>query len=237
MQAIDVQKALRQRENREKGIFLQRFFKTAKGQYAEGDKFLGLTVPETRVVVKQFIDLSLDEIVKLLHSPWHEDRLCALLIMVAQTKTATPEYKKKLYEAYLDNTNYINNWDLVDCSAGYLVGPFLEDKSKAPLKKLAKSDKLFERRIAMISTFHYIYKGFPEEAFVIADILLHDKHDLIQKAVGWMLREIGKRCSRNVLVDYLDTRYKEMPRTMLRYSIEHFPEEMRQQYLKGKIAS
>ncbi len=234
--AIEVQVELRKHADPDRGIFLARFFKTGKGQYAEGDKFLGLSVPETRRVVKQFAQLPLNEVKKLLHSEWHEDRLCALLIMVAQFQaTSITTIQEAIYKLYLANTDHINNWDLVDCSAEHVIGAFLKARSKDELYILAHSDKLFERRIAIVATFHYIKSGNATETFKIADVLLADKQDLLHKAVGWMLREVGKRISPEDLKGYLASRYKRMPRTMLRYAIEHFPAPERQRYLKGLI--
>jgi len=213
------------------------FFKTGKGEYGEGDVFLGITMPEQRKAIKAFVNLPLEEVETLLQSPEHEYRMCALLIWVAQYKKANEEKRKLIYQKYLDNTQWINNWDLVDASAEHIVGPWLEqrkDKMKV-LESLAKSKSLWERRIAMLASFGYIKKGESKEAFAIAEILLEDKEDLIHKAVGWMLREIGKKCSIQEEETFLKKYYQRMPRTMLRYAIEHFPETKRQAYLKGKI--
>jgi 3-methyladenine DNA glycosylase AlkD len=238
----DLKKDLRMAANPEKAVFFPRFFKAGPGQYAEGDKFLGVTVPAQRAVAKKYANLSLQQIEKLLTSEWHEYRLTALLILVNRYKS---EYKngnkpaqKEIYDFYLAHTANINNWDLVDSSAGYIVGPWLEDHSDkmAVLTRLANSELLWERRIAMLATFHYIVnRGRADEALFVAEVLLHDNHDLIQKAVGWMLREVGKRVDHQLLVEWLKPRYKTMPRTMLRYAIEHFDAETRQRYLKGEI--
>lgn len=214
-----------------------RFFKTGKGEYGEGDVFIGITMPEQRKAIKQFIGLSLIEVEKLLQSVEHEFRMCALLILIAQYKKATLSDKEKIYDLYLRNTKWINNWDLVDVSAEYIVGDWLEKRNEKliVLTNLAQSKSLWERRIAILSTFNYIKKGSTSEAIEIAKILLDDNEDLMHKAVGWMLREIGKRCSITIEEDFLELHYKKMPRTMLRYAIEHFPEIKRQAYLKGLI--
>lgn len=232
-----LQSELRKLGNPEKAKNSSWFFKTGKGQYGEGDIFLGITMPEQRKIIKNYCNLSLDELRLLLRSPEHEFRMCALLILVAQYKKGTPEERKKIYTLYLQNTEWINNWDLVDTSAEHIVGPWL-DESKEKMKvltTLAKSRNIWERRIAMLSTFHYIKKGKSEEALAISKLLLQDEHDLIQKAVGWMLREIGKRCSLQEEENFLQKHYPKMPRTMLRYAIEHFPEIKRKAYLNGKI--
>lgn len=227
--------------NPEKAVFIQRFFKTGKGEYAESDVFLGLTVPQTRKIALKYKELSLEDITSLLQSIMHEERLLALLILVSQFTKADTTKQKTLAEFYLSQTKYINNWDLVDLSADKIVGEYLldsrlhgNDKTKI-LEQLAKSEHIWERRIAMISTAAFIRNGETEMTCKIADILLHDKHDLIQKAVGWMLREVGKRVSKDALVGYLKPRYKTMPRTTLRYAIEHFSPEVRKQYLAGTV--
>lgn len=236
MKGSDVQTALRAHIDPAKAAFYPRFFKTGPGQYGEGDKFLGITVPKTRAAIKPFRDLPLKEVEKLLLSEWHEDRLAALLILVWQYSRADQATQKEIYEFYLSHTNYINNWDLVDSSAEHIVGPYLDSRSdKMPvLMQLAKSESLWDRRIAILSTFHYIKKGRADETLAIADVLLHDSHDLIQKATGWMLREIGKRVDRSVLTDYLEIHAYDMPRTTLRYAIEHLPAEQRIRYLRMK---
>jgi len=212
----------------------QRFFKTEKGEYGEGDKFLGIRVPVLRKHAKRHNDLSLAGIKDLLRSPYHEERLCALFILVNRFSKGDAEEKSTIVELYLKHTKYINNWDLVDSSAHHIIGAYLEKKDKRPIYKLANSSDLWERRIAMLSTFHQIKKNDFDDALRIAKILKHDREDLIHKAVGWMLREIGKR---DVAVEkaFLKEHYKEMPRTMLRYAIEKFPEPDRKRYLVGKI--
>jgi 3-methyladenine DNA glycosylase AlkD len=213
---------------------LKRFFKTGKGQYGEGDIFLGIQVPSSRKIVRKYSGIPLEDVLRLLSSKIHEERLIALLIMVEKSRRADEAGKEILYKKYLENTQYINNWDLVDLSADKIVGCYLFDKPKDILYSLALSEDLWERRIAVLSTFDFIKKGVSAETLKIAKILLNDKHDLIHKAVGWMLREAGKRCSQEVLEQFLMTNYKQMPRTMLRYAIERLPETLRLQYLKGE---
>ena len=222
--------------NQEKAVFLQRFFKTGKGEYGEGDQFLGLTVPESRKIAVKYKDLPFFETGKLLVSKIHEYRLIALLILVNNFKTGDETGQKEIYKFYLDHTKYINNWDLVDLSADKIVGAYLLHRPRKILYTLARSQNLWERRIAMISTYQFIKeKKEYKDTFQIAEILLLDKHDLIQKAVGWMLREVGKRASKEALVKFLSKNYKQMPRTMLRYSIEHFPQKQRLKYIKGEL--
>jgi len=223
--AKDVQAALQVAANPEKAAFFPRFFKAGPGQYAEGDKFLGVTVPQQRLIVKQFQTLPLSEIEKLVISEWHEDRLTGLLILVGQYKKGDDAIKKACYDFYLAHMASINNWDLVDSSAEFIVGPWLDaynpSGKMAVLRELAHSKSLWERRIAMLATFAYIKDGRADEALEIAELLLHDSHDLIQKAVGWMLRELGKRVDRALLLAFLDEHAATMPRTTLRYAIEH----------------
>jgi len=230
--------ALRKLADPEKAAFFPRFFKAGPGEYGEGDRFLGVTVPNVRTIVKQFKDLPLSETKKLLTSEWHEERLTALLILVAQFSRADDSNKKVIYEFYLAYTKWVNNWDLVDCSAEYIVGPYLDGRpEKIPiLQELARSDLLWDRRIAMLATFEYIKKGRADEALTIAEIVLNDRHDLIQKAVGWMLREIGKRVDRALLIQFLDKHAATMPRTSLRYAIEHLSAEQKSHYLHLKNA-
>ncbi len=211
------------------------FFKTGPGEYGEGDEFMGVTVPTQRMVAKKYRGLALAEVVKLLQSPVHEERLTALFILVDQFQRGTERVKKPIYSSYLANARYINNWDLVDSSAEQIVGGYLADKDRSILLKLARSKLIWERRIAMIATYHYIKQGDATWALKVAEILINDEHDLIQKAVGWMLREVGKRCARVELEGFLSVHYKTMPRTALRYAIEHFNPIERQAYLQGKI--
>jgi 3-methyladenine DNA glycosylase AlkD len=225
---------LRKKGSLKKAKASSRFFKTGKGQYGEGDIFIGVTVPKQRIVAKKFKDLSLSDIQKLLQSKEHEFRLTALIILVGQFKVSDDKRKKEIYNFYLKNTTYINNWDLVDSSAHHIVGAYLDGKDKKTLTRLVKSKLLWERRIATLATFYYIQKGESKEAFATATLLSRDENDLIQKAVGWMLREVGKHCGRDTLLGYLDTHYKKMPRTTLRYAIEHFSKKDRSDYLQGK---
>jgi 3-methyladenine DNA glycosylase AlkD len=230
-----VKSELRQVADSKKAIFYPRFFKAGPGEYAEGDKFLGVTVPQQRLIAKKYSDLPLKDIEKLIKSPWHEERLTGLFILVGTFKKGSKELQKEVYNFYLAHTDNINNWDLVDSSAEFIVGAYLDNRPEklVTLTKLAKSRQLWERRIAMLSAFHDIKKGNPDDALMIAEMLVNDSHDLIQKAVGWMLRELGKRCGRELLVDFLNRHYKTMPRTALRYAIEHFDAATRQKFLKG----
>jgi 3-methyladenine DNA glycosylase AlkD len=233
----EVRQALKAAADPTKAAFYPRFFKAGKGEYAEGDKFLGVTVPKQRQIAKQYRALSINDALKLLRGPWHEERLTALLILVNKFRSGSYNEQSKIYNSYLTNTRFVNNWDLVDSSAHYIVGPWLETKSEQEkmfvLESLALSDSLWERRIAMLATFHFINKGKADEALFIAEKLINDSHDLIQKAVGWMLREIGKKVDRELLKSFLAKHYKTMPRTALRYAIEHFDSDSRQKYLKG----
>jgi len=212
----------------------QRFFKTGPGEYGEGDVFIGVTVPDLRRTCRECADASEEAIEGLLHSRVHEERLLALLLMVQAFERADERGRKAIYERYLANTAFINNWDLVDSSAAAIVGGWLAGRSRRPLGALARSKSLWERRIAIVATHHFIRNGDVAETFRIADILLHDDHDLIHKAVGWMLREAGKR-DPAALRTFLGSRYATMPRTMLRYAIEKFPEAERRRYLAGTI--
>lgn len=222
---------LKSLENPEKAKIYQRFFKTGPGEYGEGDIFLGLTVPQSRSLVKKYSSLSLKEIESLLASKIHEERSIAVLLLV-QNYQKTKD--KKIVDFYLANTKSVNNWDLVDISAHKILGAHLLDKDRAILYKLAKSENLWEKRISIISTFWFINNNDFKDSLAIAEILLNDKHDLIHKAVGWMLREVGNR-DLATEEKFLKKHYKTMPRTMLRYAIEKFPEEKRLKYLKGKI--
>lgn len=235
MTANQLQKDLRTLKNPEKAKVLAGFFKTGKGQYGEGDKFLGISVPQTRTVVKEFAELSLVEIAKLLQSAFHEERLASLLILTQQYKKGNAQKQKSIFEFYLKNAKRINSWDLVDLSADKIVGAHLFGKSKKILFKFIESESLWERRIAMVSTFHEIKLGKSETALAIAEKLLNDKEDLMHKAVGWMLREVGKRCSQKEEEKFLQKHWNSMPRTTLRYAIERFDEKKRQQYLKRKL--
>ena len=225
---------LREHAHPENVAILQRFFKTGPGQYGEGDCFIGVKVPSIRTVCRECRGATLGEIRKLLRSPIHEERALALLMLVDAFKAGDEPTKRRIYELYLAHTAFINNWDLVDCSAGQIVGGWLQGRSHAPLTKLARSSSLWERRIAMIATLDGIRRGEFEQAFRIADLLAHDDQDLIHKAVGWLLREVGNRDAAAERA-FLKSRYKAMPRTMLRYAIEKFPEAERRKYLRGEI--
>jgi len=220
--------------DKEHAAVSQKFFKTGPGEYGEGDVFIGIKVPVLRRLAKEYLELSLKDIKTILRSKYHEQRLLSLLVMVGQFANGDQYKKKSIYQLYLKHTEFINNWDLVDTSAHYIVGPYLIDKIRTPLYELAQSDSLWERRSAIMSTFHYIKNDDFSDTLKIARILLYDQQDLIHKAVGWMLREIGKR----QLIEeeaFLKKHYLKMPRTMLRYAIEKFPEPKRQRYLKGTI--
>lgn len=211
----------------------QRFFKTDKGEYGEGDIFLGLRVPVLRKCVKTFKETSLDDTLHILKSPFHEARLFALLMLVDKYYSAkTDKEKEEIYQGYLDSTGYINNWDLVDSSAHYIVGDYLFLRSKKPLYRMAHSKDIWERRISIMSTFYFIKKDVFDDTLAITKLLLEDTEDLIHKAVGWMLREVGNR-DRKAEEKFLKKYYNVMLRTMLRYAIEKFPEKDRQAYLKG----
>ncbi|OGG15383.1 DNA alkylation repair protein [Candidatus Gottesmanbacteria bacterium RIFCSPHIGHO2_02_FULL_39_11] len=211
------------------------FFKTGKGEYGEGDKFIGVTLPEQRGIAKKYFDLPLKDIERLLNSPIHEHRSVALIILVNQYQKSDKKKQKEIFNFYLSHTKRINNWDLVDCSAGYIVGGYLIDKQVTILSKLTESKNIWERRISILATFKFIYNGRYKETFLIAEKLLADKHDLIHKAVGWMLRETGKRCGEDIEEEFLKKHYKKMPRTSLRYAIERFSKEKKFQYLKGLV--
>lgn len=214
---------------------LARFFKTGEGEYGHGDIFYGLSVPQSRIIANTYKDIPLLDIKKLLSSKVHEERLIALLILVDKFKRNLDQ-RDEIYHFYLSHTQYINNWDLVDVTAPKIVGEYLRGKDKSILLKLAHSKNLWERRIAIISTFQFISldKDF-KNTFKIAELLLEDRHDLIQKAVGWMLREAGKRVSEKEERNFLDVHYKEMGRTALRYAIERFDKDLRLKYLHGEI--
>ena len=211
---------------------LQRFFKTGPGNYAEGDIFIGVRVPIIRRIAKEYKTLTLRDTATLLKSKIHEERMLALVILMQQYKKGTPEQQSKIYDLYMANTAHINNWDLIDVTAPHIVGAYLLNKPRVPLYTFARSQSLWEKRIAIISTLHFIKHNDYTDTLAIAEILLHDTHDLIHKAVGWMLREVGNR---NLQAEeaFLKKHYRTMPRTMLRYAIEKFPAPKRQRYLKG----
>lgn len=227
---ISLQNDLKKLARQDKANFLPRFFKTGIGEYGEGDLFIGVTVPEQRQIALKYKGLPLEQIEELLKSPIHEERLTALFILVHRFTKAAPEEQKQIYDLYLKNTKSVNNWDLVDSSAHFIVGAYLFERPRQLLYQLASSDNLWERRIAMISTYYFIKRGQFTDTLKIAEILLVDKHDLIHKAVGWMLREIGNRDLKTEEA-FLNKHYQQMPRTMLRYAIEKFSSEKRQHYL------
>lgn len=259
---LELRRELKKLANREKTIILQGFFKTGQGEYGEGDIFLGITVPQSRKIAIKFRNLEFLDISQLLKSKVHEERLIAILILVNNFNTGDEKDQEKIYNFYLKNTKYVNNWDLVDLSADKIVGGYLFSRrgpaasfppasarsanahvravgipssgvTPSILINLAKSRNIWERRIAMIATYYFIKNGKFDDALKIAEILLLDKHDLIQKAVGWMLREVGKR-NLQTEIKFLDKHYKKMPRTMLRYAIEKFSTDLRLSYMLGK---
>lgn len=229
--AADIQRELETYADPVKREYLPRFFKTGKGQYGEGDKFLGVVVPNTRLVAKRHKDAPFEVMAELLQSQWHECRLCALLMLVERFKKSDEKGRKLIYDFYLSQTARINNWDLVDLSAPGIVGEYLKDKSREDLYRLADSKLLWDQRIAVVSTYTLIKNGDFIDILALAERLLHHPHDLMRKAVGWMLREMGKR-DRDLLVQFLEKYCKVMPRTMLRYAIEKFPEEERKEFMK-----
>jgi hypothetical protein len=232
MKAAAVRGALRVFSSPERAAFVARFFKTGKGEYGEGDIFLGCTVPEQRRVARQFRTLPLSESEKLLTSKIHEERMTALIILVHQFTSAPDEgVRARIFRLYMKRLRHINNWDLVDSSADYIVGGWLADKDRALLDELAASKPLWSRRIAMIATFHFIKRGAAGDALRIAAKLLAHREDLIHKAVGWMLREVGKRVSPATLRAFLKQHAATMPRTMLRYAIERFPAAERARWM------
>ncbi|HRH23020.1 MAG TPA: DNA alkylation repair protein [Candidatus Magasanikbacteria bacterium] len=227
-----IEKALKRAGNPEKAVFLKRFFKTGKGQYGYGDEFIGVTVPVQRSIARMYIDTPETALSFLLASKIHEYRLTALIILVYQFNRANPLVRKKIYNYYLSKTPRINNWDLVDASARDIVGEYLLDHpiQKTILYKLVKSENLWERRIAIVATWSFIRKNQFEDTLKLSQLLLKDTQDLIHKAVGWMLREVGKR-DRLVLSNFLDAHAPEMPRTSLRYAIEHTTQKERLRYM------
>ena len=232
-QVADIKYEMRKLANKKIAEHSQRFFKTGKGQYGEGDIYLGIRVPVLRKIAKKFRRISLAEVSKLLESKFHEERLLSILMLVNLFKSGDEDDQELIYELYLDKTKFINNWDIVDISAGNIVGAFLFEKDKAPLYRLVFSENLWERRIAIVATFYFIRNDEFDDTLKIAEILFTDKEDLIHKAVGWMLREVGKRVI-EIEEEFLEEHYLKMPRTMLRYAIERFPETRRKMYLKGQ---
>ncbi len=229
---LNLQKDVKKLENKKKAKLLAGFFKTGEGEYGFGDVFLGIPVPESRKIALKYRDLGFEDILKLLRSEIHEERLIALLILVHQFQH-DEMLQRRIYEFYIKNIKFVNNWDLVDSSADKIVGAYLTDKPKTVIYKLARSTNLWERRIAMISTFYFIKNNEYEDALGVAEVLITDENDLIQKAVGWMLREVGNR-DKKTEEKFLKKYYKTMGRTALRYAIEKFTEEERTKYLEGK---
>lgn len=230
-----IRKDLNKLENPEKAEILARFFKTGKGEYGEGDIFLGLVSQKIKDIARKYYQKAdFKDLQKLLDSKIHEYRMTALRTLVLKYEKGSKKEKKKIFNFYLKNTKNINNWDLIDLSAPNIVGDYLLNENKAVLYKLAKPKSIWEKRISILSTFRFIKENDFKDALRISKILLNDDHDLIHKAVGWMLREIGKR-DQKIEEKFLKKYYKTMPRTMLRYAIERFEENKRQKYLKGKI--
>ncbi len=231
--AAEVRGLLRKRASREKAEFLPRFFKTGPGEYGEGDRFYGVVVPECRRIAKAGRSLPESDLEDLLSSPLHEERTVALLVMVERFERGSERDRSRVYRLYRRNLGRVNNWDLVDGSAPAIVGGYFEERDRAPLYRWARSRKLWERRIAMLATYRYIKNGDFKDALAIARILRDDEEDLIRKAVGWMLREIGNR-DRESEERFLRAHHRKMPRTMLRYAIEKFEPPLRKAYLNGR---
>ena len=236
MNAKDVKQKLKSLASLDVAKSSVRFFKTGPGEYGEGDIFIGIKVPTLRTVSREFRSLPLEEVETLLNSPIHEERHLALMILVLQTAKCDDAHRRVVFDFYMQNTKFINNWDLVDCSAPYVVGGFLMDKSRKPLFNLTKSKSLWERRIAIVSTQYFIRHDDFADTLAISEKLLNDEEDLIHKAAGWMLREVGQK-AQSVLEAFLDQHGAVMPRTMLRYAIEKFPPDQRHGYLQRKRSS
>ncbi len=234
MNLKEIEKDISNSSDNNRAKILQRFFKTGKGEYAEGDIFVGIDVPTLRRISKKYKDINIDIVLALLHSKIHEERLLALYLLLYKFENGSLKEKKEIFNIYLSNTKYINNWDLVDTSARDIIGGHLYEniKNYNVLIKLAKSEDLWERRIAIISTYYYIMKGDYSPTFTISKILINDKHDLIQKAVGWMLREVGKRISPEIEKDFINENIKNISRVSLSYAIEHFNYDERKKYLE-----
>ncbi|MBP5993663.1 MAG: DNA alkylation repair protein [Candidatus Moranbacteria bacterium] len=231
MTAENVKKELKKASDNGKVAVYQRFFKTGPGEYGEGDRFIGVTVPKQRIIAKKYQSLPLYAVAALLASSIHEHRLTGLLILTYRFPRASEGERQEIFDFYLSQTERINNWDLVDATAPTIVGEYLIGRDCSVLKRLAVSDSLWERRIAILSTFAFIRRGRHKECFELAKILMRDQQDLMHKAVGWMLREVGKRCDEELLRGFLDQHAARMPRTMLRYAIERLPEPSRKHYL------
>lgn len=234
MTVKQVQKTLRKLADPDIAAHSLHYMKAGKGEYGEGDMFIGIRTPALRTQLKRFYNLSVDDSFSLIKSKYHEERWFALQLLVRKFQRGTADEKKTIYDRYLQDTKYINNWDLVDCSAPKIIGPYLENRSRRLLYRFAKSKSIWERRIAIMSTFHFI-RGYDfDDALEISRMLLNDQEDLIHKAVGWMLREVGNR-DRVAEKKFLNKYYQTMPRTMLRYAIEKFPEKERKSYLQGVL--
>jgi 3-methyladenine DNA glycosylase AlkD len=230
--ASEARTRLRRLARPESVPILRRFFKTARGESGQGDMFIGVGLPQLRMLCRECRGLEHTQEVRLLRSHVHEERLLALLLLVDAFKQGSTAERRHIYKLYLANTRFINNWDLVDSSAHHIVGAWLQNRNRARLRRLARSPSVWERRIAIIATLHFIRAGEFDETFLIADELLGDRHDMIHKAAGWMLREVGNRDGAAER-PFLKDRYARMPRTMLRYAIEKFPERERHRYLSG----
>lgn len=237
MSIVAIQQELRAMADPQKAVVLRQFFKTGPGQYGQGDRFLGIKIPDLRRLAKSHTTMAPLKVAKLLASTIHEQRMTALLIWNYQfdsaARTSDGFVQDAIYRLYLENTRWINNWDLVDVSAPHIPGAFLMDKDRSSLYELAGSASLWDRRIAIVATHHFIRHRQFEDTLAIAHRLLPDKEDLIHKAVGWMLREVGNR-DQSVMEGFLVKHYRKMPRTMLRYAIEKLPEPRRRDYLKGQ---
>lgn len=226
-----LKKDMRGMANPERARVSRSYFKTGKGEYGEGDVFLGMNASQMRKLAREYAALAMEDLERLLASAVHEERGLALLVLVNRFQRADAAERQRIYGFYMKHTAAVNNWDLVDCSAPYIVGPHLEGRGTRVLAKLARSRNVWERRIAILATYHFIRQGRPEETLRIAEMLLGDEHDLIHKAVGWMLREVGKRCGEEVEAAFLEKHCRAMPRTMLRYAVERFPAPRRAHFL------
>ncbi|MEQ1825553.1 MAG: DNA alkylation repair protein [Pirellula sp.] len=230
VKAIEASNRLLSLASPEIALSSMRFFKTGPGQYGHGDTFIGVRVPMLRKVAREFREMPINQVEILLHSPIHEERMLALLVLVQGVAKCHDDHRQVVFDLYLRNTQHINNWDLVDTSAPAIVGGYLKDKPRKVLVQLTKSKSLWERRIAIVATQHFIRLGEFDDTLDLSRLLLSDQEDLIHKASGWMLREVGER-DKNKLIEFLDKHAKMMPRTMLRYAIEHFPPEIHRTYL------
>lgn len=227
----NIRKELSEVSNKDKIEVLSGFFKTGKGEYGVGDVFIGVNVPDARKIARRFIDSDFITVQNLMKSSVHEERLCALLILVEKFKKSDETFKPRIFNFYMDNTVYINNWDLVDLSSPYIVGAYLLHKDKSLLYKLAESENIWERRISIVSTLFFVRNGILDDSINLAQKLINDNQDLIRKATGWVLREVGKK-DKVKLITFLDRNYKSMPRTTLRYAIEKFEKVEREYYMK-----